>query len=156
MKRSKTTIEVDQSIKIGDLSGATALAFSDHDCGAILIPAEVKRTLIMQLRARGKSKIRATVQIFAAAAFLLLEEATPKISSVMIDTEYTGYEADIEGMLLNLLRGVEPGFSKERLAILQVGKSSPAHKLAIAVVRGQVKPDRVLTTEDFATALGWK
>ena len=47
MKRSKTTVEVDQSIKIGDLSGATVLAFSDHISGMVLIPAEVKRILIV-------------------------------------------------------------------------------------------------------------
>jgi hypothetical protein len=156
MKRSKTTVEVDQSIKIGDLSGATVLAFSDHICGTVLIPAEVKRTLIRQVRVRGKSKIRATVQIFAAALFLLLERAIPQIDSVVIDTEYTGYEPDIEGMLLNYLREVEPGFSKQRLVFRQVGKSSPAHKRAIAVHRGEVKPDRVLRIEDFLVVLGWK
>jgi hypothetical protein len=154
MKRSKTTVEVDQSIKIGDLSGATVLAFSDHICGTVLIPAEVKRTLIRQVRVRGKSKIRATVQIFAAALFLLLERAIPQIDSVVIDTEYTGYEPDIEGMLLNYLREVEPGFSKQCLVFRQVGKSSPAHKRAIAVHRGEVKPDRVLRIEDFLVVLG--
>jgi hypothetical protein len=156
MKRSKTTVEVDQSIKIGDLSGATVLAFSDHICETVLISAEVKRTLIRQMRVRGKSKIRATVQIFAAALFLLLERAIPKIDSVIIDTECTGYEPDIEGMLLNYLREVEPGFSKDRLIFRQVGKSSPAHKRAIAVHRGEVKPDRVLRIEDFLVVLGWK
>jgi hypothetical protein len=156
MKRSKTTVEVDQSIKIGDLSGATVLAFSDHICGTVLIPAEVKRTLIRQVRVRGKSKIRATVQIFAAALFLLLERAIPQIDSVVIDTEYTGYEPDIEGMLLNYLLEVEPGFSKQCLVFRQVGKSSPAHKRAIAVHRGEVKPDRVLRIEDFLVVLGWK
>jgi hypothetical protein len=156
MKRLKTTVEVDQSIKIGDLSGATVLAFSDHICGTVLIPAEVKRTLIRQMRVRGKSKIRATVQIFAAALFLLLERAIPKIDSVVIDTEYTGYEADIEGMLLNYLREAEPGFAKERLIFQQVGKSSPAHKSAIAVHRDAALPDRILKIEDFWGVLNWK
>ncbi len=156
MKRSKATAEVDQSIKIGDLSAATVLAFSDHICGTVLIPAEVKRTLIMRLRARGKSKIRATVQVFAAALFLLLESAIPKISFVVIDTEYSGYEPDIEGMLLNLLRKAEPEFGKERLVFRQVGKSSPAHKQAVAVHRGRMEPDRVLKIEDFLAVLNWK
>jgi hypothetical protein len=153
MKRSKTMVEVDQSIKIGNLSVATVLAFSDHICGTVLIPAEIKRILMMQLRERGKSKIRATVQIFAAALFLLLERAIPKVSSVVIDTEYTGYEPDIEGMLLNHLRKVEPEFGSERLVFRQVGKSSSAHKRAIAVHRGQMKPDRVLKVEDFRAIL---
>jgi hypothetical protein len=153
MKRSKTTVEVDQSIKIGDLSGATVLAFSDHISGTVLIPAEVKRTLIMRLRARGKSKIRATVQVFSAALFLLLEATIGQISAVIIDTEYSGYEPDIEGMLLNYLRKVEPEFSKERLAFRQVGKSSPAHKQAFAVHRGKLNPDRVLEIENFLAVL---
>ena len=156
MKRSKTVVEVDQSIKIGDLSSATVLAFSDHVSWTVLIPVGVKRLLMTQLRARGKSKIRATVQIFSAALFLLLEATIPQISAVIIDTEYTGYEPDIEGMLLNYLREVEPGFSKERLIFRQVGKSSPAHKRAIAVHRGEVKPDRVMRIADFLVVLGWK
>ena len=156
MKRSKTTVEVDQSIKIGDLSGATVLAFSDHVSWTVLIPAGVKGALMVQLRARGKSRIRATVQIFSAALFLLVEGNIPQISTIVIDTEYTGYEPDIEGMLLNYLRDVEPGFSKERLIFRQVGKSSPAHKRAIAVHRGEGKPDRVLKIEDFLVVLGWK
>jgi len=156
MKRSKTTVEVDQSIKIGDLSDATILAFSDHINWTVLIPAQVKRALMEQMRERGKSKIRATLQIFSAALFLLLQESLPQISAVVIDTEYTGYEQDIEGMLLNYLREVEPGFSKERLVFQQVGKSSPAHKRAILVHRGEAKPDRVLKMEDILAVLGRK
>jgi len=156
MKRSKTMMEVDQSIKIGDLSRATVLAYSDHIHLTVLIPAQVKRSLMEQLRARGKSKIRATVQIFAIALFLLLKETAPQIGVVVIDTEYTGYEPDIEGMLLNYLREIEPGFDKGRLVFRQVGKSSPAHKRAISTHRGEVKPDKVLKLEDFLAVLNWK
>lgn len=156
MKRSKATVEVDQSVKIGDLSDATVLAYSDHVSRTVAIPAQVKRALMEQLRARGKSKIRATVQIFSAALFLLLKEAIPQISTVVIDMEYTGYERDIAATLLNYLRTVEPEFDKEHLIFRQVGKRSPAHKKAISVHRGKIKPDRVLTAEDFRGVLGWK
>ena len=151
-------VEVDHSIKIGDLSRAKVVAFSDHVSWTILIPAGVKRALMVQLRARGKSRTRATGQIFSAVLLLLVEDNTPQIGAMVIDTEYTGYEPDIEGMLLNYLRGVEPGFNKERLVFRQVGKSSPAHKGAISTHRGKgkVKPDRILKLEDFLTVLGWK
>jgi len=105
-------VEVDHSIKIGDLSRAKVVAFSDHVSWTILIPAGVKRALMVQLRARGKSRTRATVQIFSAVLLLLVEDNTPQIGAMVIDTEYTGYEPGIEGMLLNYLRGVESGFNK--------------------------------------------
>ncbi len=151
-----TIIEVDQSIKFNDLSRDTVLAYSDHLSRTILVPAQVKRILVEQLRARGKSKIRATLQLFVVGLFLLLEDVLPQVSLIVIDTEYTGYEADVEGMLLNYLRKVEPEFSKERLLFQQIGKSSPAHRQAISTHRGKIRPDRILRLEDFLNVLGWK
>ena len=71
MKRSSTVFEVDQSIKIGNLSADTILAYSNHTCGTVRIPVDVKRKALRALRSRGKSTIRATVQVFAAALFFL-------------------------------------------------------------------------------------
>jgi len=154
--RQMAVVEVDQSIKMGDLSGDTVLACSDHWSCTILVPAYVKRVLMKSLRARGKSRIRATLQLFAIGLFLLLKDTIARSSLVIIDTEYTGYESDIRGMLLNYLRRVESEFDKERIVFRQVGKKSSAHHLAISVHRGKSRPDKVLSIDDFLSVLGQK
>ncbi len=149
MRRQLTTIEVDQSIKIGDLSADTVLAYSNHIQFTVVVPAAVKQSMLALFRGRGKSTIRATVQVFAMALALLLRTAVSQASRIVIDTEYTGYERDIEGMLIYYLRksGVEA--SNEVVTFRAVGKSSEAHRCAIDVHRRKRGPDQVLSIEDF-------
>ena len=148
-----TNIEVDQSGKMGNLSVDTVLACSDDLSRAILIPAKVKRALIRWLRERGKSKTRAAVQLFAAGLFLLLKDSLKQVDRITIDVEYTGYDADIRGMLLHYIRGIEPDFDKERLVFYTIGKKSPAHRLALATYQGKVEADKQIGEEELLAVL---
>jgi len=149
-----TNVEVDQSGKMGNLGVDTVLAFSNDLSHAILVPGQVKRALVQKLRDRGKSRTRATIQLFAAGLFLLLKDALSRVDQIVIDVEYIGYDADIQSMLLNRIWQTDPAFEKERLIFHRVGKGSPAHKLAIEVYRGRRKADRQVSESDLLTILG--
>ena len=154
MRRRSTTIEVDQSIKIGDLSADTVLAYSNHTQCAVVVPLFVKKQSMLALfRGRGKSTIRATVQVFAMAVAILLKTAASQASRIVIDTEYTGYEKDIEGMVLSYLRKAGAKVSKDVIVFRAIGKSSEAHRCAIDVHRQKRDPDRVLSLDDFEELL---
>ena len=153
MRRRSTTIEVDQSIKIGDLSADTVLAYSNHTQCAVVVPLSVKQSMLALFRGRGKSTIRATVQVFAMAVAILLKTAASQASRIVIDTEYTGYEKDIEGMVLSYLRKAGAKVSKDVIVFRAIGKSSEAHRCAIDVHRQKRDPDRVLSLDDFEELL---
>ena len=139
---------------MGNLGVDTVLALSNDLRRAILVPAQVKRALTQKLRDRGKSKTRATIQLFAAGLFLLLKDTLPRVNQIVIDVEYTGYDADIQSMLLNWIWQVDPAFEKECLVFHRIRKGSPAHRLAIEVYRGRQKADKQVSESDLLAILG--
>lgn len=147
-------IEVDQSGKMGDLAAHTVLAFANDIEYAILIPARVKRAIIQELRAWGKSKIRAVLQLFAAGLFLLVRDSLGEVEQIVIDTEYTGYDMDIRSMLLNHTWRVDPTFDKGQLVFRRVGKKSPAHKRALATYQGKQGANRRIGERELWAILG--
>jgi len=124
-----TQVEVDQSGKIGDTRVPTVLAFSDGECCAILISATVN------------------------ALFLLLRDRLAELSLIAIDTEYTGQEAIIKGMLLEHIRTAVPNFDSEAIVFREIGKKSSAHRKAIATYRRRIKPDHVVKSEEMIALL---
>lgn len=153
MKRTSTVFEVDQSIKIGDLSADTILAYSNHTCGTVRIPVDVKRKALQALRRRGKSTIRATVQVFAAGLFLLLQGVVERASLIVIDTEYTGYEDDIRGMLVDHFRESNMSIYPELIAFQPIGKASRAHARAASVHRGVESVGKTITMVELSRIL---
>jgi hypothetical protein len=147
-----SNVEIEQSGKMENLAQDTILALSNDVQRAIWIPAAVKRKAVARLRWEGKSKLRAVLRLFVAGLFLLIKEDLKRINQVTIDTEYTGYEADIRGMLLHRIQRVEPMFEKERLVFRGVGKKSPAHRLALATFRGERDPDDVIDENTLLAA----
>ena len=71
--------------------------------------------------------------IFAGGLFLLVEDYLDQINRLVIDTEYTGKEAEIRALLLRHIWRKVPIFDPQRIMFEQVGKKSPAHKKAEAV-----------------------
>jgi hypothetical protein len=129
-------VEVDQSIKI-EQSGATVLAFSDGISHAILIPSLVKTEVLRVLVSAGKSKATAHLLLFAACLYLLLEGYLDQLGCVVIDTEYSGKEAEIKAVLLRYVWRKAPTFAPESIMFKQVGKGSPADKRARDVRLGR-------------------
>jgi hypothetical protein len=142
-------IKVDQSGRI-EQPVDTVLAFSDTIDFAILIPREVKRNILKYLRENlEKDKETAAVIVFAAGTFLLIREMLTRIDYVEIDEEFTGKEATIKGILMRLARqrGIE--LPKRMIGFGRIGKTAGAHKRAIAVTRGQSKPERYVTEAEL-------
>ena len=145
-------IEVDQSGKIEDTATDTVLAFSNAEDFAILIPAEVKRACIQELRRRGRRGKSLYRRVFVVGLFLLLKDHIQMCSLVTIDVEYTGQNAMIKGQLLNLLRGAGISVETERIRfdlIHRRRKRPPVHDKAYNTHRGKQKPDRVIALRDL-------
>lgn len=146
-------IEVDQSGKIGDTGVPTVLAFSDGESYAILISATVKRECYAYLRKYYRALRQPHMKVFAAALFLLLQDRLAELSLIMIDTEYTGQEAIIKGLLLEHIRTAVPDFNSDTIIFREIGKKSPAHRKAIAAYRRRIKPDYVVKSEEMIVLL---
>ena len=142
-------VEVDQSWKIEQTNRATALALADGIEYAVLVPSGAKKEAISRLRATGKSGRRIYLYLFAVAVYQLLKEHLDLLSAVVIDCEYEGREHDVRLVLLNLIWKSHPGFPAEAIAFGHIGKTSRAHKRALAVFRNEIGADRILTAEDL-------
>lgn len=149
-------IEVDQSNKIERTSKDTVLAMSKLE-RSLVIPANVKREVLAVLRGRGKSRNVACCQLFAAGIFILLRphlrEITKRREQVVIDTEYTGHEDKIKGMLLRCIRGEGHDVPKDRIYFAKVGKSSQSHQIAWRVQHGLTSADSVVSLDEILQLL---
>jgi len=146
-------IKVDQSIRV-EQPADTVLAFSDTTDYAILIPRAAKRTVAKFLREiRGKDPETAAILIFSASVFLLVKDILRQVESIEIDEEYTGKEAAIKGIVLRLIRRVQPGFPKSKIRFGRIGRKAGAHTRAIAITRGRDKPDRIVTEAELLSLL---
>ncbi len=142
-------IEVDQSGKIENTRVDTVLAFADGESYAILIPATVKRVCLEALRRRRKLARIRIIRLFSAALFLLLEPRWNRIYEVIIDTEYTGWEADIKAALVRHLQAKGLPLPEYGIHFRRIGKESSAHKLALSVYRKEAEPGRRITAEEL-------
>jgi hypothetical protein len=142
-------VEVDQSVKVEQTHGDTAIAFSDDIQRVVLIPATVKRVCQQELRKRGVKPGMIALRIFVAGLLLLLEGQIENIASLRLDTEYEGKDGEIKGLLLRAIRDRVPDFPAEAIAFVYVGKQSPAHRLAWETHKGRRKPDRQIALEDL-------
>ncbi len=146
-------IEVDQSDKIERLEKDAILAFANKIQRSVVIPARLKRELLTQMRRKGKSRKNACLWMFSAGVFLLLKpylaEIIKRDDLITIDTEYTGQDANIKGMILR--HALNSGFKlqKDRISFAQIGKSSGAHELAYRVQQGKIQADSRIRLERF-------
>jgi hypothetical protein len=142
-------VEIDQSGKVERTQTDTVLAFANGQVFAICIPATVKRAALEKLRQKHKSGAAIYLRLFAAGLYLLIKDHLRTIDRMVIDTEYTGQEANIRGMLLRLIRQAGVAYTGHQIEFYQVGKDSPAHALAWAVHRGTRKADHVVTEAEL-------
>jgi hypothetical protein len=150
-KRSSVThslkIEIDQSGKI-ETPHLTALAYANGQHYTILISTRVKREVIGRLRARGLSRSRAAIRVFAAAVWLLLRDVIGEVSHVTIDAEYPGHEAQIKSDVLEIAKLQKRPIDPNVIEFGLIGKKSGAHQRAIEVYRGNELADRLITLGD--------
>lgn len=144
-------IEVDQSGKIGDTKVPTVLAFSNGKEKAILIPATVKRACLRELRRLGKGA-GIYYLMFATGLFLLLKDDIENVDQVTIDVEYRKKDAVIREHLINLLQraGRRVDASQIQFDLIHRGGKKPrSHDKAYYTYRGELEPDRKITTAEI-------
>ncbi len=139
-------VEIDQSIRIEQTHQATVLAFADGVQRTIRIPARVKRACQKKLRARGAKPGMIALRMFVAGLLVLLEGQLDYFASITIDTEYEGREGEIKGLLL---RFVSKRLVNEAITFRQIGKKSPAHRVAWETHRGKRRPNKVVRLEEL-------
>lgn len=138
-------VEIDQSGKIEFTGEDTALAFSNGKQWTILVPASVKRNLYKEFRSKGLSEKAVTIKLFSVCLYLLLKKNISSLSSIYIDQEYQGHEPNIKAQFTNLMKKAGISIDKYQIHFVRVGKASPAHVLALDVLRKRKKPNVILT-----------
>ena len=151
------SIEIDQSNKVERTNKDTILAFSDGQSGAVIIPARVKRRAFKLLRSLGKPPKIAGLMVFSAGVTILLREYLKQGDNpgerIIIDTEYTGQDATIRGMMLQNARKLGLTLEAARLVFLPIGKKSNAHNIAWSIQRGQPFAAYVVSFQDLERLL---
>lgn len=150
-------IELDQSGKIERLEKATILAFANRTQRSVEIPSRVKREMLTRLRRKGKNRKNACLWMFSAGVFLLLKPYLAEIirqnELIAIDTEYTGQNANIKGMILRHTMNAGFKLQKSQIHFTQIGRSSSAHELAYRVQQRKTQADSRIKLEDFLELL---
>lgn len=145
-------ILIDQSNKIEYTKKDTVLAFSNGKQKSLLIKAKDKRAIQKIFRADGKPYIF-VYKTFAILIFLLIKDNLNKIQQIAIDKEYAGKESVIKNFLLNCLRKYGNNLPAENISFVLVGKKHGCHKLAIDVLRGNSKPDMIVSKKEVLTEI---
>lgn len=138
-------IEIDQSGKIEDTRKLTVVACANGQIRSIMISAKEKRKLIITMRALEHPRMIFVYKIFAGLIFLLIHKL--KVNPVLVDREYPGHEGVIKDVLRGLFARAKQSFPS--VAFFEVKKKSPAHKAALAIFRGDQKPDMIVTADDI-------
>lgn len=139
-------IEIDQSIKIEQLSRDTIIALSNDIEFAVVIPSKVKRKLQQEFRKQGKQKLF-RYRTFIAGVVLLLQYAKFKnVPSVTLDREYAGQERILRSMFFEmwmLYHNEPPHFE-----IMEIGKRSRAHDVGYRTLKKKRNINKVLTYQE--------
>jgi hypothetical protein len=142
--------EVDQSGKIEWTQKPTALALANGTRFSIFVSAKTKRDIFnaLKLRRPDRGEAKLHILVFATLLFLLLKDHISRLDGVVVDVEYQGHDRAIKEHFLNLCRRHKIKTPPYLLSFHLVGKKSPAHDLAIAVFRGDVKADVEIRVEE--------
>ncbi len=143
-----TDVEIDQSGRI-EMSGETTIAVSNGFTVTVRVTARVKQQVRQRLQERGVKPKMIMIRMFVGAILLAIRGHLAEISLLLIDEEYTGYEATIRSLLLDRMRVMGVSFPKEKIATVRIGKKSPAHRAAIRVTRRQMQADVTPSVEEL-------
>ncbi len=134
-------IEIDQSGKIEQTSYDTVLALTNNIKFTILFKKGDKRSIEKVFRKTKQYKLHIQI-VFAVLLSIIIEKSKVK-KSVLIDTEYPGYDKFIQKIIENNLKDKCPtikfGF---------VGKESKSDILASKVTHKKIKADYIVSKEE--------
>jgi len=135
MQQKLFRFEVDQSIRVEELTDNTVIAVANNENQrTIVIGSRVKRRILEYYRRIGKPK-KFAPHIFVAGMILLIKDSEFKIDGLVIDIEYPGYEM----LIIDLLHAYYPQLE---VYFSVIGKKSPAHSAAYGVHIGKKNADR--------------
>jgi hypothetical protein len=89
------------------------------------------------------------IRMFVGAIVLAMRGRLTEVTDLILDEEYTGYEAVIKSLLLDRIRDLGGALTPHNVRIAQIGKQSPAHRAAIQVTRRQAKADQTPTAREL-------
>ena len=149
-------VEVDQSGRVDQTNKATVLALANGMQRSILIPAGQKRKVVEVIKRRKPqwSTALVNVYIFSVLVYLLVKDHIEKLALIIIDKEFPGHEAVIKNRILTLCRRRGLVVHKDQIIFANIGKKSPAHKLAWRVYNQVVEPDKALSAHDVLVEFG--
>ncbi len=145
--------EVDQSGKIEWTQKPTVVALSNGIHSSVMISAKDKRYLLKELARRQPARNRTMhrLLVFATLLFILLKENINRLDQIVVEDEYQGHSPTIKEHILNLFRRHKKEVDPQKIIFRRIGKSSPAHDLAITVFRGKSLPSRKLKAAEVLT-----
>lgn len=135
--------EIDTSGRIEETTKPTIIALSNKIKISIKVSSQYKSTLFNKYRKLYPQLSYTLIRVYIFANFLgeLIVKSKLEINSaIAIDTEYTGYNAIITDRIYSYLQKHHIPKDYYSIRFKQVGKDSPAHHLAISIMRNEVKP----------------
>lgn len=147
--------EVDTVGRIDDASADTVMCVSAGLSYSVLLPAQEKAralAFIADLKPQWGT-IRPRVLLYSLLLYLLLKDQIGKLDVVAIDPEYEGYEPEIKGLLLRLLRSDGRAIHRSQVIFERIDRQSPARTMASRVYKRQAEPDLLVGPKAIADVL---
>lgn len=141
--------QIDQSGKIENTAKGTYVALANDKTVIVRISSVEKRKLIKTIKELCHPHKTYIFQIFAVLVFMLIREE--KLQEVLIDTEYSGHQASIKEVLVQLFERSKR--EKPEINFGFVGKKSNAHLAAIAAYRKKKPVDVTVKAKDVLNLL---
>ena len=141
--------QIDQSGKIEHTSKNTYVSLANSKTLVIKISSKEKRKLIKTIKELHPPHRTYIFQIFAVLIFILLKEGKPQ--EVLIDTEYSGHQASIKEVLIQLSERFQ--IKLPEISFGLVGKKSNSHLAAIAAYREERAVDITVKAENILKLL---
>ena len=152
-------VEIDLSGRIEKTEEGSALAFASKkniESYSVFISGWHKRRLLHELRKKDYLPETLHLKIFCGLLFFLLEPYWPKISTVVLDQEYTGKEGGIFILLEEIFKAHGLIIKKENFCVRRIGKISPAHKKALVTFRDLRKAGKIISSKAVLEVLSRK
>ncbi len=142
MNQKLFRFEVDQSIRVEELSGDTIVALANTERKfTVILTAKVKKRLYERFRCLGQPK-RFAPKVFSALIIFIIKNSGLKFTELVIDIEYPGYEILITNCLSKYFPELLVYFSV-------IGKKSPAHYAAYGVHTKKSMADVAVTLKEI-------
>ncbi len=150
MAASRYSVCVDISAKIESWDKSSVVVVANGHSRALIISAETKQAAVRLISGDGPPQYR----LMALLAYIVIAPDIEKISSIILDQDYSGEVAEriIRRLLLELLRRHRPKLKASAVRMQKVA-GSRADRLARAAYKGRQRADGEITLADIEAAL---